>query len=722
MTPIRAIVISITLGSVAVGRDDTPFTIIEAYGDLKELIAALYPKFPSELLEAGRRSRKSRAALENRLGLFGAGGNEKLISAAHRLNALVIRQAPQTVAAVPIEFSVAVTANLCLSRLIGTIKAARFQVQPEQRQQPQQQYPLQQSPFQQPQQQQVQYPQRQQPQQQYPQQQSHFQQQQQQRKQPQQQYPQQQSHFQQQQQQQQQQRQQPQQQYFQQQQPQQSSQHEQQRSSAAEIDSLETERTRTIDVNLLADDFTPGKVATLTVTLRLPANVSRGKWQGYVTLDQPGPVSVTLEARGFTILSEPHPPLVLPPDRDTAPLAFELRIEEAGDRWIHVFLSQEGRVVGELTINDFSGIGNAPNQQGASARWRRIAEADLMLVVRTDEGRIEACSPRERASLDHVTMTGFRYPATPFRQLLADRLRSLYDDRSDAEETARELQIVGVELTACLPVDLVALLRRTDIRTVMLRHEDDFDFPLELCYIDSKNDPFFVGDRIAVCRWYLGVMNPPDIVSKQIRRVAFLKGNDKASDGDEVLLNRLYPGFTTTLTKRSEVIEQLFKTSHFDLIHFTGHCRQMEKTLGGLEMADGTSVRLLEIGQLEAERAFAAAQPFVVLNACASAQPYLGLTQKDSFAHRFVTSRACALLGTLWPVSGPVATEFAERFYAELGRLPIGQALLAAKLALVQANADEHQEGVSPIRRLARQVAVRSYCLFANPDFRLVQK
>jgi hypothetical protein len=264
----------------------------------------------------------------------------------------------------------------------------------------------------------------------------------------------------------------------------------------------------------------------------------------------------------------------------------------------------------------------------------------------------------------------------------------------------------------------VALLRRPDIKSVMLRHEDDFDFPLELCYIDSKDDPFFVGDRIAVCRWYLGVTNPPDIVTKRIGRVAYLKGNDQASIDDEATLKKLYS--TTTLAKRSEVIERLFKTSDFDLIHFTGHCRQTAGEIGGLELADGSFVRLIEIGQLESERTFASAQPFVVLNACSSAQPYLGVTQKDSFAHRFVTSRACALLGTLWPVSGPVATEFVQKFYAELSRLPIGQALLAAKLSLVQDVASDSGGEPSPLRRLARQVAVRSYCIFANPDLRLV--
>jgi hypothetical protein len=344
-----------------------------------------------------------------------------------------------------------------------------------------------------------------------------------------------------------------------------------------------------------------------------------------------------------------------------------------------------------------------------------------MLLIRAGEGRIEACSPRDRASLDHVTMTGFKYPATPFRELLANRLRALYDPTSDPESTARELQLVGVELAGHLPQDLLTLLRRQDIRSVMLRHEDDFDFPLELVYLDNADGGFFVGDRIAICRWYLGVRNLPDFVKKRIGKVAFLQGSDKAYQADEILLKERFKGRTETFVTKADVINKLFKTSEFDLIHFTGHCRKKDDATGGLELADGKFLRLIEIGQLESERAFTKTNPFVMLNACASAQPYLGLTRQDSFAHRFITSQACAVVGTLWPVESSVANDFAKLFYAELSSKPVGQALLDAKLTLVTATAANNDEGdeKQSLRRLARQVAVRSYCLFANPDLRV---
>ena len=482
---------------------------------------------------------------------------------------------------------------------------------------------------------------------------------------------------------------------------------------------------RIIDANLITERFIPGGIATLTIVIRLPDNPCRGIWQGPVRVAaEQGPVRIILETHGFTVLSEPPPPFEVPKDRDTAPLAFELQIEEADSRWLHIVLTQQGRPVGELTINDFSLVGNSPTHQTNRSPFRSVAEADLMLIVRAGaaDGRIEACSPRERACLDHVTMKGFQDPPLSFRKMLAERLRALYDDRADPAYTERELQIVGAELAKCLPQDLKRLLQRPDIRSVMLRHEVDFDFPLELVYLDDNidrggnKDPFFVGDRIAICRWYLGVTNLPDMISKRSRKVAFLKGSAKASTSDEAILNRLYPRRTQTFASRTDVIERVLKTSDFDLIYFTGHCQEVGGSGGGLELADGNFLRLIEIGQLESERCFAVAQPFIMLNACSSAQPYLGLTQPGSFAHRFVMSRACAIVGTLWPVAGPVANEFAQRFYDELAHKPIGEALISTKLALMEKSDDASSE-----LQLARKVAVRSYCLFANPDLRVMQ-
>jgi CHAT domain len=476
---------------------------------------------------------------------------------------------------------------------------------------------------------------------------------------------------------------------------------------------------RVIDAHLLAPNFAPGQIASLTVTLRLPGSHVLGQFQGRMVapLDD-GPVTILLQAHGFTILSEPPPPIILVPDRDSAPAAFQLRIENVDDRWLHIIVTQAGRSVGELAINNFASV--AVEERQLSVPMQQVREADLTLIVRSGEANAVVSSPRDRACLDFATIVGITPVATSFQAVLRDRLRALYDETANAQEIERELRIVGAELADCLSPQLKTYLRRPDVRTIMLRHDEDFEFPLELCYLDDESDPFFVGDRIATCRWYLGVTNPPDVISKQVGRVAFLRGGDDAAGPDEVMLKRLYPDRTTTFETANAVRERLFTVTDFDLIQFTGHCKVTEKGMGGLEMMDRRFLRIIDIGRLTAERAFTKAQPFVLLNACASAQPYVTLTARDSFAHRFIKANACAFIGTLWPVAGSVANDFAAAFHEALRTNTVGRALLSAKLAVVAKAAEAMAATPTPeIGAVARQVAARSYCLFSHPDLRL---
>ena len=481
-------------------------------------------------------------------------------------------------------------------------------------------------------------------------------------------------------------------------------------------DRSDTKVERTIDAHLIAPSFVHGQIVTLTVTLRLPKSELLGQFKGVALLSQDdGPVNVHLEAQGFTIVSEPPPPLTLVANRDSAPAAFQLRIEDNIDRWLHIIIMQSGRVAGELVINQFDSLTSEKLGQ-ASTPMMFTQDADLAVIIQQDAAIIS--SPRNRACRFFERIPGIKPLAMPFRAMLQSRLKALYDSSGDPETTARELKIVGVELARCLSQELTGLLRRTDVRIVLLRHDENFDFPLELCYIDDDVDPFFVGDCKVICRWFLGIANPPDVVEKRIRRVAFLRGLDKAATIDERTLTANYPNRTTTLTSLAAVRNQLFMSSDFDLIQFTGHCEITEAGVGGLQMADGSFVRMIDVGQLKTEREFARAQPFVLLNACTSAQPYVSAIDKDSFAHRFITSQACAFIGTLWPVAGAVANDFADAFHLAMKEKTVASALLAAKLAIVE-KAKQTNEGDTSVLAIAQQVAARSYCLFAHPDLRL---
>jgi len=478
--------------------------------------------------------------------------------------------------------------------------------------------------------------------------------------------------------------------------------------------------SRLLDINLVAEHFIPGEMVTLTVALLLPTSKPRGRYQKVVEV-QAAPAHISVQARGFEVVSEDPGPIALPPDRDSPLVAFQLLILESSERWIHVIISQGGVITGEYVVNDFSAF-----QEGMRIKDRSplqpVETADLTLEIDAVGHTLRAYSPPERASLYGTPLGELRSLPHDSRTRLRQRLKALYNSSSDASGTERELKLIGVDLAKCLPADLTILLRRSDIKTVMLRHDDECDFPFELVYIDDKADPFFVGDRISICRWYLGVRCPPYVTSKTIRKVAVLVGKANASNVDRVMLGEIFPGMATPIQRHADVINLVFKTKEFDVIHFTGHCSVNEEGQGGLQLADGSFLGMRDIGQLEEERQFSEAQPFVVLNACASGQPYAALIERDSFAHRFVTSRACAFVGTLWPVDGSVANNFARRFYGHLrAGKTISSSVLLAKAELVGAAAEELTASMSDVQRLATRVAIRSYCVFANPDLRLVQ-
>lgn len=211
--------------------------------------------------------------------------------------------------------------------------------------------------------------------------------------------------------------------------------------------------------------------------------------------------------------------------------------------------------------------------------------------------------------------------------------------------------------------------------------------------------------------------NAPSVTLKEVGKAAVLLGNDEAATAWEPMMEALFPSRATPVASKRAVIKEVLETADFDLIHFVGHCRPDPDGVGALELQDDTYLRLIDVGQLEARKRFGKAKPFVMLNACATGQSYVSLTDRDSFMHRFLTNQASAVIGTLWPVEGRVANDFARLLYRELlaGR-SIAEAVLSTKAALLS-GAD--RAGIDDEEDMARRVSVRAYCVFANPDMRV---
>jgi hypothetical protein len=345
-------------------------------------------------------------------------------------------------------------------------------------------------------------------------------------------------------------------------------------------------------------------------------------------------------------------------------------------------------------------------------------QPDLTIIVHPLGRDLMVSSPRDRACLDHVSIPGISISADGFDTFLSKTLRALYDQNRSVAETERQLRVVGHQIGQCLPSDLRSLLLRPDVRTVMLCHDGNFNFPLELCLLEDKDDHFFLGDRIAVSRRYLGVSL--DTVYRHVRRVAFLRGEGDAAARDEAILNDLYPGRITTFPSVASVRNDLFGSREFDLIQFTGHFSARSSEPSEMRMKDGSVIQVEEIGLLASEREFLATEPFVILNGSSTAELRFGRRHLGSFADRFVTCRACAVVGTLWPVPALCANEFTAVFHEALRAKAVSDALLSTKLEIlgrVAQSADETE--LTTIKDIGCLVGVRSYVLFADPNLRL---
>jgi hypothetical protein len=477
---------------------------------------------------------------------------------------------------------------------------------------------------------------------------------------------------------------------------------------------------RVLDVSLHGGPIEPGRIVTLTLAVLLARSKSRGHWQQPFSFDpSAGPLSFHVEAAGFQIITPFQDSVDVPPDQDSKTYAAVLEVLDGTERWITVIMLQRGRQIADITIDDFSPL--QPVEHSTQVPIRPVRSVDLTLLVRRGDRHIEAESPSSALSMYGYDLGQLKELAEAPLAMLGKQLRGLYDKSETPESVEKKLKLLGAELAKCLPEDLRRVLCNNSLRVILLRHDVDFDFPLEICYIEDDEKSFFVGDRIAVCRWYWGTKCPPDSTSKVVGKIAVLMGATSASAAQKDIIADVLGMAPVEIRTNNEVVEKVFTQSTFDVLHFIGHCSRNEDGMGCLELSDKSSIPLMQIGQLKEESVFSRSRPLVVLNGCATGKPYITLTGKDSFAHRFVQSQAIAFVGTLWPVDETTANRFSSLFYRSIkAGISMSEAMLSARRILAGIEDDPDADVLTPAQQLASRIAARSYCLFAHPDLRVL--
>lgn len=134
---------------------------------------------------------------------------------------------------------------------------------------------------------------------------------------------------------------------------------------------------------------------------------------------------------------------------------------------------------------------------------------------------------------------------------------------------------------------------------------------------------------------------------------------------------------------RLHEIEKAFRSGVYDGWHFTSHgfFQESAPDLSAIWLEGNEKLTPVHLGA-EASR-MGVAHPLVFLNACHTGQSGLSLTGVGGWAFQFVSARAGAFLGTLWPIRDSRSRDFARAFYSGfLGGLPLGEAVRAARQAI----------------------------------------
>jgi CHAT domain len=207
----------------------------------------------------------------------------------------------------------------------------------------------------------------------------------------------------------------------------------------------------------------------------------------------------------------------------------------------------------------------------------------------------------------------------------------------------------------------------------------------------------------------------------RVRDIALVVGNMKQdSTVEHQAFDPTAPARYTIFNTRRGLIDDVFKTNRFNLMHYFGHCGRGEEK--GPEMGrylslaeDKRTLRLQDIGAIDAEREFFSRNPVIVLNCCDGVQSSALLGGPESFPHCFIDNACIACVGSIWPVDSRAGNRFMTSLYAHLASGEFfHNAVKSARHELL----DRARSTDEPKEKLALTLAARAYVYYGPPDLR----
>lgn len=437
-------------------------------------------------------------------------------------------------------------------------------------------------------------------------------------------------------------------------------------------------------------------------------------------------LDVLVTAADFEIVGDAYRSLVVPRNRDTDPIAFQLIPRSEGEKKIKIEFFHNRRYVGGLTVSTIvnpsealSAPSEAPKQGIIRIDHSAIAP-DLTILI--SESREESSRMAYRFKLHAPTLGLYFYPIKEpltFTGSPSVWMEGLYEELGGMHRlrirghSAETLRTIGADLYEKLfPRELRELWQRRirgHVRSIMIISDEPW-IPWEIIRPSHQAEDGTVVEDGYLCETYLLARwipgsPPPGIIRVHAGAVIAPEQAGLRHAEEEVQFMRANLGEITDIEPTLAAVRGLLRDGGYQLVHFICHGRFNP------EKHEQSMIFLQDMGELKARdiagerRNFGKNRPFVFLNACETSRAEISLVGIGSWAEKFIGAESGGFLGSSWDVTDPLAARFSQSFYRELleGKT-IGQAV---------------QEARSYIRR-EEDPTWLAYTLYADPLARVV--
>jgi hypothetical protein len=432
------------------------------------------------------------------------------------------------------------------------------------------------------------------------------------------------------------------------------------------------------------DTVRPGQIFSLVVSV-----VRSGGNAPLKPFDVPASgrrLTFIIDAPGLRVLDDQRQTVLVPADRDSEPVKFDLVGGNPGPRRVSVTAWTGGSYLGKLAVEvSVERDGPTRSDSTATSEIRQEPTAgEVTLLMRYDPQQLAYRFEFIDEDYPDGVTSELVYDPGPAVEGLVRRLNKLAEGTAgySPEATRAYLANEGVQLWQQLvPEKLRSQFWERQERITQLTILTNRDVvPWELLYPkDRGKDAGFLVEQFPVTRAFYGCAQPRRL---RLRPAHFVvpTGSPDDAKAEAKVLARLLGTELSTVSKLMPLVD-LIENGNFGLLHFACHGLFDPKEGPSIKLDSAFTPTFLTIAA--SDQALAKTTPVVFINACRSLGQAPSYNKLDGWAEKFVRAGAAAFIGSLWEVTDGMAREFAEELYLRLlDGDPLGKAVMTARHAV----------------------------------------